>query len=186
MKRETVERLRFLLFSIVVLLFAAGYRPTIYGNDPASIERYIMETAGERLGDHVELLAVEDRGEDRFVLFRRQQKKPDDVWIVRFRQNEGGKYEAYSSRRPYSMYCARPGSRIYTEFLTGWDDDRSVYFVGWSENPKVETLWLRFDEQPEMTLPIKENPSLTILEFQAGYGGFHASHEFRDAQGNEV
>ena len=38
----------------------------------------------------MELLAVEDYGADRIVLFRRKAKRPDDVMIVRFRKDEKG------------------------------------------------------------------------------------------------
>lgn len=36
----------------------------------------------------MELLAVEDYGADRIVIFRRKAKRPDDVMIVRFRKDE--------------------------------------------------------------------------------------------------
>ena len=41
MSRNTGERWFFLFFSFVVLIFSASYVPTVYGNDPASIERYL-------------------------------------------------------------------------------------------------------------------------------------------------
>lgn len=84
MSRNTGERWFFLFFSFVVLIFSASYVPTVYGNDPASIERYLAVHEGRLLGDHVEILAVEDVGADRFVVFRLETKRPDARYVVRF------------------------------------------------------------------------------------------------------
>ncbi len=57
-------------------------------NDMGSIERYLRQEMGSRLKDGIELLTVADDGADRFAVFRGAEKRPDERWIVRFRQNE--------------------------------------------------------------------------------------------------
>lgn len=85
-----LRRRIFAFLSLIIMLFVMTYQPTVYGNDAASIERYIMREMGLLLEDHVELLAIEDYGNDRIVIFRRETKRPDDVMIVRFRKDEKG------------------------------------------------------------------------------------------------
>ena len=103
----------FLLASLVAVACAAFYEPVIYGNDMGSIERYLRQEMGSRLKDGIELLTVADDGADRFAVFRGAEKRPDERWIVRFRQNENGDYEAYlNSRR---MYGPHPVQGVYTQ-----------------------------------------------------------------------
>ena len=85
-----LRRRIFAFLGLIIMLFVMTYQPTVYGNDAASIEHYIMKEMGLLLEDHVELLAIEDYGNDRIVIFRRKAKRPDDVMIVRFRKDEKG------------------------------------------------------------------------------------------------
>ena len=48
MSRNSGERWFFLFFSFVVLIFSASYVPTVYGNDPTSIERYLAVHEGRQ------------------------------------------------------------------------------------------------------------------------------------------
>lgn len=108
----------FLLASLVAVACAAFYEPVIYGNDMGSIERYLRQEMGSRLKNGIELLTVADDGADRFAVFRGAEKRPDERWIVRFRQNENGDYEAYlNSRR---MYGPHPVQGVYTQPLGGY------------------------------------------------------------------
>ena len=189
MEKSAVQRWIFAFLSFIVMLFVITYEPTVYGNDPASIERYIMKNAGLRMGDHVELLAVEDHGDDRIVIFHRETKRPDDVMIVRFRKNNEGNYETYGSNSLLGMHQERPGSRVWSDTLRGRGNDRQVLYVVWSESQKlaqIDALFAVGAAQTEQTVSITTVPSLTILEFEAGMDGFALNTAYYDAQGNEL
>lgn len=184
MKKSTAQRCFFIFLSLITVLFVTTYEPVIYGNDEASIERYIMKKAGLSLEDHIELLAVEDYGNDRIAVFRRETKIPDDVRIVRFRKNEDGNYEVYTPIK--SMHQRYDGSTIWTYFLRGRDDDQEVIYAAWSENPKLASIHIRLYNQEEQILPVTENPSLTLLKFEAVNNYISSRDTYHDAQGNEV
>ncbi len=183
MKGRALERWGFALLSAVLLLAASAYEPAICGSDRSSIERYIMETAGERLGDHVELLAVEDVGPDRLAVFRRETKKPDDVWIVRFQRDENGNYaDYYHSIRPM---LDRGGRGVYTEYLNGLGGAGQVtYLAIWNECPELAEFRFHFGEGPEQVVKVSENPSLTVVAWPEGESSM--SYDFYDAQGREL
>ena len=125
MGKSALQQAWFLVLSVIFVLVVTQYEPKVYGNDEAFIEKYIMQEVGLELQDHVEILAVEDRNTDRIVIFRRETKEPDEVWFVRFRQNENGDYEGYAPKEPERMFCAHPGNGIYSEVIDGhWKDSR--------------------------------------------------------------
>ena len=72
MEKSAFQRAVFLVFGVILLIVMANYEPKIYGNDEASIEKYIMQEVGLERQDHVEFLAVEARNDDRIVIFRRE------------------------------------------------------------------------------------------------------------------
>ena len=78
--------------SLVLLLCAATYDPTICGNSSGEIARFLRREMTGRGTGPIQLLAVEDDGQDRFAVFR-GEKRPDERYVVRFRQNEDGNYE---------------------------------------------------------------------------------------------
>ena len=185
MSRNTGERWFFLFFSFVVLIFSASYVPTVYGNDPASIERYLAVHEGRLLGDHVEILAVEDVGADRFVVFRLETKRPDERYVVRFRRNEQGNYEGHILE---NLYPSGPGRRIYSDFLRAGKDN-TVYFAVWNEDPdlaQIQVLFAVGKEQQRETVTVAGEPSLTLLEFQGSATGFYADTSFLAADGSEL
>lgn len=176
------ERAVFLLLGALLLMVTAAWRPPVYGNSEASIKQYIYRTAGERLGDHVELLAMEDVGPDRVVVFRRETKRPDDVWVVRFQKDAAGNYGDYYG-------CIRPmqngGRGVYTGHLSGLGGDgQAAYFAAWSETPELAAVWARFGTQPEQRIPVMETPSLLVMEWPEGVRS--CEYYFYDAQGKEL
>jgi len=60
----------------------------------------------------IRLPAVGDDGPDRFAMFL-GERKPDERYIVRFRQNVDGDYEAYG--HPVWMYGPYPVRGVYTQ-----------------------------------------------------------------------
>ena len=112
MSRTAKEHWIFGAVSLVLLLCAATYDPTICGNSSGEIARFLRrEMAGRGTGP-IQLLAVEDDGQDRFAVFR-GEKRPDERYAVRFRQNEDGDYEAYG--HPRRMYGPNPVQGVYTQ-----------------------------------------------------------------------
>lgn len=181
MSRTAAVRWGFLFFSFVVLIFSASYVPTVYGNDPASIERYLAVHEGRRLGDYVEILAVEDVGADRFVVFRLKTKRPDERYVVRFRRNGQGNYEGHILENLYP-------SGIYSDFLRAGKDN-TVYFAVWNEDPdlaQIQVLFAVGKEQQRETVTVAGEPSLTLLEFQGSATGFYADTSFHAADGSEL
>ena len=73
MGKSNFQRMIFLFLAAFLLLIAAAWQPEVYGNDDASIRRYIHQTTGIWMQTQGDLLAVEDRNDDRLVIFR-----PDD------------------------------------------------------------------------------------------------------------
>ena len=180
MSRTAAVRWGFLFFSFVVLIFSASYVPTVYGNDPTSIERYLAVHEGRRLGDHVEILAVEDVGEDRFAVFRLETKRPDERYLVRFRRNEQGNYEAYYGYvrrmlgRETGLYRGNPGS---------YGGDQGNYFVGWIENPKAAEVYVRFGPSKETWIRLTEAPQCVVLYDPYSYV---TEYRFHAADGSEL
>lgn len=93
MEKTVMQRLEFLMLSLVLAAVVSIWRPTVYGNNEASIKRYIYQAMGQQLGGHVELISVDDFNEDRFAVFRLEDRKSDHVWCVQFRRNQSGNYE---------------------------------------------------------------------------------------------
>ena len=117
MERRTYQSLGFLAVALLLALLIDQWQPTIYGNSPREILGYLYQEEGLRLGDHVELLAVEDVGADRFAMFRRETKRPDEIWIVRFQKDENGNYVSHHLWGPQSMYPA--GEEIVAWHFSG-------------------------------------------------------------------
>ena len=138
-----------------------------------------------RLGDHVEILAVEDVGADRFVVFRLETKRPDERYVVRFRRNGQGNYEGHILE---NLYPSGPGRRIYSDFLRAGKDN-TVYFAVWNEDPdlaQIQVLFAVGKEQQRETVTVAGEPSLTLLEFQGSATGFYADTSFLAADGSEL
>ena len=174
----------FLLASLVAVACAAFYEPVIYGNDMGSIERYLRQEMGSRLKNGIELLTVADDGADRFAVFRGAEKRPDERWIVRFRQNENGDYEAYlNSRR---MYGPHPVQCVYTQPLGGYSGDREVCYAVWNESEHLAEIRFRLDGGPAETVSISTPPSLTIWRFRGGESGWHLESTYYNDAGDEL
>lgn len=186
MEKRALQQAWFLVFSVIFMFVVAQCEPKVYGNDEASIKKYIMQEVGLELQDHVELLAVEDRNDDRIVIFRRETKRPDEVFFVRFRQNENGDYEGYAPKTPMRMYCAHPGNGIYSEPISGWGKDPTVYYTIWSENPKLKEISFSLFGRGERRAQVTESPSLTIFEFDSHGGGWSITTSYYDAAGEEI
>lgn len=180
MGRTARARWIFLLVSCVIVTCTALYEPVIYGNDEGAIQRYLRrEVEGQ-----VELLAVADDGADRIAVFRSAKGEPDDRWIIRFRQNEDGNYEAYLS--PRRMYGPHPVRGVYTEPLRGYSGDREVCYAIWNESEELAEIRFRLDDGPEEAVPIPAPPSLTIWRFTGGADGWHLESAYYDSAGNEL
>ena len=180
MSRTAAVRWGFLFFSFVVLIFSASYVPTVYGNDPASIERYLAVHEGRRLGDHVEILAVEDVGADRFVVFRLETKRPDERYVVRFRRNGQGNYEAYYG---YVRRMLGRETGLYRETPGSYGGDQGNYFVGWIENPKAAEVYVRFGPSKETWIRLTEAPQCVVLYDPYSYV---TEYRFHAADGSEL
>lgn len=160
MSRNTGERLTFLLLSFLLFIVSISYVPTVYGNDPASIARYLAVHEGRRLGDHVEILAVEDVGEDRFAVFRLESKRPDERYVVRFRRNEQGNYESYYG---YVRRMLGRETGLYRETPGSYGGDQGNYFVGWIENLKAAEVHVQFGASKEHVIPLTKVPQCVVL-----------------------
>ena len=180
MNRDTWMRWGFLLVGCLIVSCAALHEPVIYGNDESSIQRYLRW----ELEDPVELLAVADDGADRIAVFRREESEPDDRWIIRFRQNAEGNYEAYFN--PRRMYGPHPVRGVYTEPLRGYSGDREVCYAIWNESEALAEVRFRLDGGPVEAVPVSAPPSLTIWRFSGGADGWHLESAYYDAAGNEL
>ena len=180
MSRNTGERLTFLLLSFLLFIVSISYVPTVYGNDPASIERYLSVHEGRRLGDHVEILAVEDVGKDRFAVFRLETKQADARYVVRFRRNEQGNYEAYYG---YVRRMLGRETGLYRETPGSYGGDQGNYFVGWIENPKAAEVYVRFGPSKETWIPLTEVPQCVVLYDPYSYV---TEYRFHAADGSEL
>ena len=183
MGRSTRDRLFFCVTGLILCLCAIGYRPTIYGNSPGEINRYLRWEMADRGTGPVELLAVEDDGPDRFAVFR-GEREPDERYIVRFRQNEDGDYEAYG--HPKWMYGPYPVRGVYTQPLWGYSGDREVCYAVWNESEQLAEVRFRLDDGPAESVSIPTPPSLTIWRFTDGSTGWHLENWYFDAAGSEL
>ena len=183
MGRSTRDRLFFCVTGLVLCLCAIAYRPTIYGNSPGEINWYLRWEMADRGTGPVELLAVEDDGPDRFAVFR-GEREPDERYIVRFRQNEDGDYEAYG--HPKWMYGPYPVRGVYTQPLWGYSGDREVCYAVWNESEQLAEVRFRLDDGPTESVSIPAPPSLTIWRFTGGSTGWHLENWYFDAAGSEL
>lgn len=180
MEKATTQRWGFLFLSFVLLILAGTWRPTVYGNDEASIKRYIYQAMGQQLGDHVELLAVEDWNDDRIAVYRLETKRPDDRYIVRFRQNENGDYEAdWGPRRMYGPY---PVQGVYSQPLDS-SADRWISYAIWNETEELTEVRFQPENGPETSVSLPLAPALTVCRFQS-LGSW--STTYYDDMGNEL
>lgn len=183
MRQTARERWIFCAGSLALLLFAAMYRPTIYGNSPGEISRYLRWEMADRGTGLSQLLAVEDDGQDRFAVFL-GERKPDERHIVRFRQNADGSYEAYG--HPDWMYGPYPVRGVYTQPLWGDSGDREICFAIWNESETLAEVRLRADNGPEESVIMPAPPSLTIWRFRVKGTDWHLENWYFDAQGEEL
>lgn len=186
MERTALERCGFLFVSFVLLILSS-WQPVIYGNTEASIVRHIMAENGRSLGDHVRLLAVEDRESDRIVLFRKASDPDSPVMTLLFRKNGDGNYAAVK-RGCREMYCSRPLGKNFSDFLTV-PGEQTVYFAAYSEDPRLAELQIRFSVetvQTSRTISVENVPFVAIVPFQSGVTGFSANISFRDGSGTEI
>ena len=180
MRPLTRGQIAFLALSCLALLLLGLTEPVIYGNDAISIRRYLRR----EMADQVELLAGQDEGTDRFAVFRCAKGEPDDRFIIRFRQNEDGNYEAYGP--PQRMYGPHPVRGVYTQPLNGYSGDREVCYAIWNESEELAEVRFRLDGGPEVSVPVSGPPSLTLWRFTGGEDGWHLESAYYDAAGNEL
>ena len=179
MSRNAWERWIFCAVSLVLLLCAAVYRPVIYGNSPGEIARYLRGEMEDRGIGPIQLLAVEDEGADRFAVFQ-GEKRPDERYLVRFRQNQDGDYEA--DGHPMWMYGPYPVRGVYSQALDG---DGEVCFAVWNESETLAEVRLRVNDAPEVEVSIPVPPSLTIWRLQvAGITEWRLEDRYFDTAGN--
>ncbi len=174
------KRVLFLLVSGLALLLMAAWRPVIYGNSEGEIRWYLRQEVGLRLEDRIQLLEIQDEGEDRFVVFCGERKRPDDRWIIRFRKNEAGDYEADSSAKRMMQrrdYYLRP--------LHGYSSQEVCYAI-WNESDHLVKARFRLNDGPTETVRIPPAPSLTIWRFQGGEDGWHLESHYYDSAGNQM
>lgn len=183
MSRTAWERRIFCAVSLVMLLCAAMYRPAIYGNSPGEIARYLRWEMADRGTGPIQLLAAEDDGPDRFAVFR-GEKRPDERYVVRFRQNEDGNYEVCFG--PRRMYGPNPVQGVYTQYLRGNSGDREVCCAVWNESEQLAEVRFRLDGGPEESVAIPAPPSLTIWRFTGGSAGWHLESSYFDGDGNDL
>lgn len=50
MEKTVMQRLEFLLLSLVLAVVVSIWRPAVYGNNEASIKQYIYQAMGQQLG----------------------------------------------------------------------------------------------------------------------------------------
>lgn len=127
----------------------------------------------------IRLPAVGDDGPDRFAMFL-GERKPDERYIVRFRQNVDGDYEAYG--HPVWMYGPYPVRGVYTQALDGGGE---VCLAVWNESETLAEVRLRVDDGPEESVSIPAPPSLTIWRFAGKDMGWHLKDWYFDARGEE-
>lgn len=163
MEKRTTHRWGFLFLSFVLLIAAGSWEPTIYGNDEASIKRYLYQE--KEWGDHIRILAVEDYGEDRFAVFQMEAKRPDDRFVVRFQRNENGDYVADRSLR--QMYGPYPVQGIYSQPLGRSADGREVSYAIWNERQELAEVRFQPESGPEVSVRLPLAPSLTVYQFQS-------------------
>lgn len=187
MEKSNFQRMIFLFLAAFLLLIAAAWQPKVYGNDEASIRRYIHQTTGIWMQTQGDLLAVEDRNDDRIVIFRPDGKKPDELWFARFRKNADGNYEGYAPEKPRRIYSAHPGNGIWSELIDDRNGDQASYYVVWSENPKLHEVSFRLNHGPEQRVRVAEPSSLTVFEFQPNNQSWNHYHTaYYNAEGNEI
>ena len=180
MRPLTRGQIAFLALSCLALLLLGLTEPVIYGNDAISIRRYLRR----EMAHQVELLAVQDEGTDRFAVFRCAKGEPDDRFIIRFRQNEDGDYEAYG--HPKWMYGPYPVRGVYTQPLWGYSGDREVCYAVWNESEQLAEVRFRLEDGPAESVSIPTPPSLTIWRFTGGSTGWHLESGYFDAAGSEL
>ena len=179
MRRTARERWIFCAVSFALLLCAATYRPAIDGNSPGEISRFLRWEMADRGIGPIQLLAVEDEGADRFAVFQ-GEKRPDERYLVRFRQNEDGEYEA--DGHPMWMYGPYPVRGVYSQALDG---DGEVCFAVWNESETLAEVRLQVNDAPEADVPIPAPPSLTIWRLQvAGTTEWRLEDRYFDTAGN--
>ena len=111
------------------------------------------------------------------------ERKPDERYIVRFRQNEDGDSEAYG--HPDWMYGPYPVRGVYSQPLWGDSGAREVCYAAWNESEKLAEVRLRVDDGPEESVSIPAPPSLTIWRFAGRDMGWHLKDWYFDARGEE-
>ena len=179
MRRNIRERWIFCAVSFVLLLCAATYRPAIDGNSPGEISRFLRWEMADRGIGPIQLLAVEDEGADRFAVFQ-GEKRPDERYLVRFRQNEDGEYEA--DGHPMWMYGPYPVRGVYSQALDG---DGEVCFAVWNESETLAEVRLQVNDAPEAAVPSPAPPALTIWRLQvAGTTEWRLEDRYFDTAGN--
>lgn len=188
MEKSNFQRMIFLFLTAFLLLIAVAWQPKVYGNDEASIRRYIHQTTDIWMQTQGDLLAVEDRNDDRIVIFRPDGKKPDELWFARFRKNADGNYEGYAPEKPRRIYSAHPGNGIWSEVLDDWsEDDPASYYAIWNENPRLAEISFSYNYGPEQRIPVTKVPALILFEFQKNCGSWERfDSAYFDANGNEI
>lgn len=129
----------------------------------------------------IRLPAVGDDGPDRFAMFL-GERKPDERYIVRFRQNVDGDYEAYG--HPVWMYGPYPVRGVYTQPMRAIPATEACYVIG-NESEKLTEVRLRVDAGLDESVSIPAPPSLTIWRFAGGDMGWHLKDWYFDARGEE-
>ena len=130
----------------------------------------------------IRLPAVGDDGPDRFAMFL-GERKPDERYIVRFRKNENGDYEAYM--RPRKMYGPFPVRGVYTQPMRAIPATEACYVIG-NESEKLTEVRLRVDAGLDESVSIPAPPSLTIWRFTGGDMGWRLVDRYFDARGEEL
>ncbi len=174
------KRVLFLLVSGLALLLMAAWRPVIYGNSEGEIRRYLRQEVGLRLEDRIQLLEIQDEGEGRFVVFCGERKRPDDRWIIRFRKNETGDYEACDGAF-FQLTELEIG--IYRGPLGNYGRDQGNYFVGWIENPKATEVYVRFGATKEHLIRLTKVPQCVVLYDPYSHV---TEYRFHGADGSEL
>ena len=114
------------------------------------------------------------------VVFWGERTRPDDRWIIRFRKNETGDYEADSSAK--RMMQRRD---YYLQPLHGYSSQEVCYVI-WNESDRLVKARFRLNDGPTETVRISPAPSLTIWRFQGGEDGWHLESHYYDSAGNQM
>ena len=117
-------------------------------------------------------------GADRIAVFQ-GEKRPDERYLVRFRQNEDGEYEA--DGHPMWMYGPYPVRGVYSQALDG---DGEVCFAVWNESETLAEVRLQVNDAPEAEVPIPAPPSLTIWRLQVAGTEWRLEDRYFDTAGN--